>query len=83
MELTEKGQKTVKAVRNVVIFIALLGAAYFGYKKWGGDSGKIAVDGKSGKPDLVVAYNTFTGVEGLVLENGGMEPNDLGLLLGL
>ena len=30
--------------------------------------GKLAVDSKSGKPDLVVAYNTFTGVEGLVLD---------------
>ena len=76
MELTEKGQKTVKAVRNVIIFIVLLGAAYLAYKKWGSDSGKLAVDSKAGKPDLVVAYNTFTGVEGLVLENGGMEPNE-------
>jgi NitT/TauT family transport system substrate-binding protein len=76
MELTDKGQKTVKAVRNVVIFIALLGAAYFAYTRWGSKNGKIAVDSKTGKPDLIVAYNTFTGVEGLVLMNGGMEPNE-------
>jgi NitT/TauT family transport system substrate-binding protein len=76
MELTDKGQKTVKAVRNVVIFIALLGAGYFAYTRWGSKDGKIAVDGKAGKPDLIVAYNTFTGVEGLVLMNGGMEPNE-------
>lgn len=76
MELTEKGQKTVKAIRNVVIFIILLGGGYFAYKHWGGKDGKIAVDSKSGKPDLIVAYNTFTGVEGLVLMNGGMEPNE-------
>jgi NitT/TauT family transport system substrate-binding protein len=76
MELTEKGQKTMKATRNVVIFIALLGAAYFAYTKWGSKDGKIPVDGKTGKPDLIVAYNTFTGVEGLVLMNGGMEPNE-------
>jgi NitT/TauT family transport system substrate-binding protein len=76
MELTDKGQKTVKAVRNVVIFIALLGAAYFAYTRWGSKNGKIAVDSKAGKPDLIVAYNTFTGVEGLVLMNGGMEPNE-------
>ena len=76
MELTEKGQKTVKAVRNVIIFIVVLGGAYFAYTKWGSGGGKLSVDNKSGKPDLVVAYNTFTGVEGLVLANGGMEPNE-------
>ncbi|MEO6316289.1 MAG: phosphate ABC transporter substrate-binding/OmpA family protein [Chitinophagaceae bacterium] len=77
MELTEKGQKTVKAIRNVVIFAVVLVAGYFAYKQWGSSKdGKVPVDGKSGKPDLVVAYNTFTGVEGLVLQNGGMEPNE-------
>ncbi|MEP7108020.1 MAG: phosphate ABC transporter substrate-binding/OmpA family protein, partial [Ferruginibacter sp.] len=76
MELTEKGQKTVKAVRNVVIFIVLLVGGYFAYTYWGSKDGKLPVDGKSGKPDLTVAYNTFTGVEGLVLMNGGMEPNE-------
>jgi len=77
MELTEKGQKTVKAIRNVVIFAVVLVGGYFAYKQWGGTKdGKLPVDGKSGKPDLIVAYNTFTGVEGLVLENGGMEPNE-------
>jgi NitT/TauT family transport system substrate-binding protein len=76
MELTDKGKKTVKAVRNVIIFIVLLGAGYLIYNKWGSKNGKLSVDGKSGKPDLIVAYNTFTGVEGLVLMNGGMEPNE-------
>lgn len=76
MELTDKGQKTVKAVRNVVIFIAVLAAGYFAYTKWISKDGKVAVDSKSGKPDLIVAYNTFTGVEGIVLMNGGMEPNE-------
>ncbi|MEO6549280.1 MAG: phosphate ABC transporter substrate-binding/OmpA family protein [Ferruginibacter sp.] len=80
MELTDKGQKTVKAVRNAVIFIVLLVGGYFAYKTWISKDGKLAVDGKSGKPDLVVAYNTFTGVEGLVLMNGGMEPNENSLL---
>ncbi|HLK27031.1 MAG TPA: phosphate ABC transporter substrate-binding/OmpA family protein [Puia sp.] len=76
MELTEKGQKTMKAIRNVIIFAVLLVGGYFAYTKWGSKDGKLAVDGKTGKPDLVVAYNTFTGVEGLVLMNGGMEPNE-------
>lgn len=76
MELTEKGQKTVKAIRNVVIFIVLLAGGYFAYTRWISKDGKLPVDGKSGKPDLVVAYNTFTGVEGLLLMNGGMEPNE-------
>lgn len=76
MELTDKGRKTVRAIRNVVIFIVLLAGGYFAYKKWGGKDGKIPVDEKSGKPDLVVAYNTFTGVAGLLLVNGGMEPNE-------
>jgi NitT/TauT family transport system substrate-binding protein len=77
MELTDKGKKTVKAVRNVIIFAVILGAGYFAYTKWGGSKdGKIPVDSSTGKPDLVVAYNTFTGVEGLVLMNGGMEPNE-------
>ena len=76
MELTEKGQKTVRAIRNVIIFIVVLGLGYFAYTRWGSKDGKIGLDGKSGKPDLIVAYNTFTGVEGLVLMNGGMTPNE-------
>ena len=77
MELTEKGQKTVKAIRNAVIFAAILIAGYFAYKKWGGSgNGKIPVDSSTGKADLVVAYNTFTGVEGLMLMNGGMDPSE-------
>src|ERR1700712_2899764 len=77
MELTEKGQKTIKAIRNVVIFAVVLAGGYFAYNKWGATKdGKLPVDSKSGKPDLVVAYNTFTGVEGLILQNGGMEPNE-------
>ncbi len=76
MELTDKGQKTVSAIRNLAIFIVIIVGGYFAYKHWGPKDGKLAVDGAAGKPDLVVAYNTFTGVEGLVLENGGMEPNE-------
>src|SRR5437868_3434186 len=76
MELTDKGKKTVSAIRNVVILILILVGGYFAFKEWGGNEGKLPVDGKSGKPDLIVAYNTFTGVEGLVLMNGGMEPNE-------
>ncbi len=76
MELTDKGQKTVKAIRNTVILLVVLGAAYFAYKQWGSKDGKLSIPGKTGSADLVVAYNTFTGVEGLVLMNGGMEPNE-------
>jgi len=76
MELTEKGQKTVKTLRNLVIFVVVLVAAYFAYTHFFSKDGKVALSGNSGKPDLVVAYNTFTGVEGLVLMNGGMEPNE-------
>src|SRR5260370_2965464 len=73
MELTEKGQKTVNAFRNTIILIVVLAAGYFAYTRWISKDAKIA---GTGKPDLVVAYNTFTGVEGLVLMNGGMEPNE-------
>ncbi|MEJ7587085.1 MAG: phosphate ABC transporter substrate-binding/OmpA family protein [Ferruginibacter sp.] len=76
MELTDKGQKTVKAIRNAAIFIVLLVGGYFAYKTWISKDGKLAVDSTSGKPDLVVAYNTFTGVEGILLMNGGMEPSE-------
>lgn len=78
MELTDKGKKTVKAVRNVAILAVLLLGSYFAYKKWGGNAGdgKLSLDGKSGKPDLIIAYNTFTGVAGLVYMNGGMDPNE-------
>ncbi len=76
MELTPKGQQTVKAIRNVIIFGVVLVAGYFGYKKWGAKDGKVPISGSSAKADLVVAYNTFSGVEGLVLMNGGMEPNE-------
>jgi len=81
MELTDKGRKTVNAIRNVVIFAALLVGGYFAYKQWApSKDGKLPVDSSSGKPDLIVAYNTFTGVEGLVLQNGGMEPNENSVL---
>jgi NitT/TauT family transport system substrate-binding protein len=76
MELTEKGQKTMRAIRNAVIFLVVVVGGYFAYTHWGSKDGKIAVDSKTGKPDLIVAYNTFTGVEGLVLMNGGMDPNE-------
>ncbi|HUP11271.1 MAG TPA: ABC transporter substrate-binding protein, partial [Niastella sp.] len=46
-------------------------------KKWGtSKDGKVSIGTTSGQPDLVLAYNTFTGVEGLVLMNGGMDPNE-------
>lgn len=77
MELTDKGKKTVKAIRNLVIFAIVVVGGYFAYQKWGGSKdGTIPVGSKAGKPDLVIAYNTFTGVEGLVLMNGGMDPNE-------
>jgi NitT/TauT family transport system substrate-binding protein len=76
MELTPKGQQTVKVLRNLVIFLVVLAAAYFGYRYWSKKKDKLAISGSSSKPNLVVAYNTFTGVEGLVLANGGMEPNE-------
>ncbi len=68
----------MKVLRNLVIFLVVIGAAYFGYRYWGGSSkdGKVPLSAKTSKSDLVVAYNTFTGVEGLVLENGGMDPNE-------
>jgi NitT/TauT family transport system substrate-binding protein len=77
MELTPKGRKTVNALRNLFIFLVVLAVAYFGIRYWIKPSrdGKVAL-GSTGKPDLVVAYNTFTGVEGLVLMNGGMDPNE-------
>ena len=77
MELTPKGRQTVKVFRNLGIFLVVLAAAYFGIRYFGKSSkdGKLTLSSTS-KPDLVVAYNTFTGVEGLVLENGGMEPNE-------
>lgn len=77
MELTDKGKKTVNTARNLIIFIVVLGVGYFAYTHWFGKDGKVTLPGgKSGKPDLVIAYNTFTGVEGLILMNGGMDPNE-------
>jgi NitT/TauT family transport system substrate-binding protein len=77
MELTPKGRQTVKVLRNLLIFLVVLAVAYFGIRYWVRPSkdGKLTLNSNS-KPDLVVAYNTFTGVEGLVLENNGMEPNE-------
>ena len=78
MELTPKGRQTVKVFRNLVIFLIVLAAGYFGIRYWANPSkgGKVPLSATTGKPDLVVAYNTFTGVEGLVLINGGMDPNE-------
>ena len=79
MELTDKGQKTVKAVRNLIILFVVLGLGWFGYTQgWfgkKGPDGKISLNGKI-KSDLTIAYNTFSGVGGIVLMNGGMEPNE-------
>lgn len=80
MELTPKGQSTIKLLRNLVIIFAVLGAGYWAYKhfmsKPSGD-GKINIFSKgTGDANLTIAYNTFTGVEGIVLMNGGMEPNE-------
>jgi NitT/TauT family transport system substrate-binding protein len=77
MELTPKGRQAVKALRNLLILLVVLAVAYFGFRYYlnpGKD--KLALGSSTGKPDLVVAYNTFTGVEGLVLANGGMDPNE-------
>jgi NitT/TauT family transport system substrate-binding protein len=77
MELTPKGQQTVKVFRNLLIFLLVLVVAYFGYRYWSkSKDDKLSISGSSSKPNLVVAYNTFTGVEGLVLANNGMEPNE-------
>jgi len=78
MELTPKGRQAVKAVRNLAILLVVAVAGYFAIRTWGPSSkdGKLAIGGTSGKPDLVLAYNTFTGVEGIVLMNGGMDPNE-------
>jgi len=78
MELTPKGRQTLRAIRNVIILLIVLALAYFGIRKWVTPSsgGKISLSGKTGKADLVLAYNTFTGVEGIVLMNGGMDPNE-------
>ncbi len=76
MELTPKGRQAVKALRNLIILLVVLVIAYFGIRYWVKPSkdGKLSISGKAGKPDLILAYNTFTGVEGIVLMNGGMEP---------
>ncbi|HEX3166743.1 MAG TPA: phosphate ABC transporter substrate-binding/OmpA family protein [Chitinophagaceae bacterium] len=78
MELTPKGRQAVKALRNLVILLIVLAVAYFGIRYWIKPSkdGKLSISTKTGKPDLIVAYNTFTGVEGIVLMNGGMDPNE-------
>src|SRR5215467_15673841 len=78
MELTPKGRTAVKAFRNVLVLLVVLAIGYFVVRKWvkPSNDGKIAISGKTGKADLVLAYNTFTGVEGIVLMNGGMDPNE-------
>jgi NitT/TauT family transport system substrate-binding protein len=76
MELTPKGKQTLRVLRNLVIFLIVLAAAYFGIRYYTKSSNDGKLSFSSSKPDLIVAYNTFTGVEGLVLENGGMDPNE-------
>jgi len=78
MELTPKGRQAVRALRNLFILLIVLAIAYFGIRYWIKPSkdGKLSISAKTGKPDLIVAYNTFTGVEGIVLMNGGMDPNE-------
>jgi len=76
MQLTDKGQKVVTAIRNLVILLVVLGIGYWAFKHWGSKDGNVSIKGAAGPtPDLVIAYNTFTGVEGIVLMNGGMDPN--------
>jgi NitT/TauT family transport system substrate-binding protein len=77
MELTPKGRQAVKATRNLAILLVVLAIGYFAIRAWGtSKDGKVTIGGTSGKADLTLAYNTFTGVEGIVLMNGGMDPNE-------
>ncbi len=66
---------------RVLIIGAILAGVYFGYKqlrKSGTISDKDISSVKvetNPDADLVIAYNTFPGVEGIVYMNGGMDPN--------
>lgn len=75
------GESAVKALKKLVIILAALGIGYFVYShyfsKKGPNGERVNIFGHgSSDVDLTIAYNTFTGVEGIVLMNGGMEPNE-------
>lgn len=76
--LTPKGKKTRNyLIALAIILVGLLGfqQGWFGGKK--SKDGKVMLTGGGGvQPDLTAAYNTFTGAAGIVLMNGGMEPNE-------
>jgi NitT/TauT family transport system substrate-binding protein len=86
MGLTEKGKKTVGMLKKIGIVLVLAGATYFVATKFIGKKGdkKSSVAGGSStssvEADLTLAYNTFPGMEGILLMNGGMEPNPDGKL---
>lgn len=79
-QLTDKGQKTKKFLINTLIFIAVIAGVYFAWPYVFGDGkesgGGFTIGGKSGEnADITLAYNTFPGMQGILLMNGGMEPN--------
>src|SRR4051812_43387180 len=67
---------------KLLILVALVGLIIFGYKQFRkkGVIGAPTSSGNtihvSGDADLVIAYNTFPGMEGILYMNGGMEPNE-------
>lgn len=75
MKLNEKGQKVVSTAKKLGILAIVLIVAYFGYTKFVDEKGKSLLP-SAGKPDLIIGYNTFSGVAGLVYINGGMEPTE-------
>ncbi len=78
-KLTEKGQKTKKFIINTLIFVAIVGGVYLAWPYISGkDSnggGGMKIGGSANKADITLAYNTFPGMQGILLMNGGMEPN--------
>lgn len=84
MALTEKGKTLVNNLRRIGIVLVLAVAGYFAVTKFAGSKtkskGTTSKVGGSGKADLILAYNTFPGMEGILYMNGGMNPNPDGEL---
>lgn len=72
-KLTTFAEGLIVAVGVAIILTAV---SYFLPKSLNANGNGTTVITKSGDADLVIAYNTFPGMQGILFMNNGMEPNE-------
>jgi NitT/TauT family transport system substrate-binding protein len=76
----------LKTPSKIIIILLIVGGGIFLYKHFrkegviGAPTSSGNIIKTNGDADLVIAYNTFPGMEGILYMNGGMEPNEQSIL---